>query len=438
MEGENSHKEESCNFITRVAGLPVVQSVVGCTMGVYVKAKETNVVVKYTMLTAEKTFLVAAENAKPVIVKLERPINFANNLACKSLDKLEASVPMIKSTPEEILAETKKLYDETIIQPALSKYNNAKLYGVEKATAVKDYGVAKANLLLDTKYGHMLSDSFDDLLVKADGCMDTYLPRADCGGHPEEPTMNKEGPTAEKMVVLTKKVHQRMACHAVIKFQAAKKRTDEVLSNLHFTVDLIHMARTNVDQTNKAIMERLGQASDKVVQLWEKFNKGNPNEPGDKTLEQKLLFVASQLTEQLNKTYNKLASTLALLPTSVQPKIKMVQDYITTLYTQFSQAKSWNDISAVVLVQAKDATKHLQVLSANIYDHLIQMSPISRLVKANHDERKVIHNGSVGCNSTDASPAESAEPQTNAIMDNSSTDQNYCHEHDPSNSSISQ
>ena len=49
------------------------------------------------------------------------------------------------------------------------------------------------------------------------------------------------------------------------------------------------MAKSNLDSTNKVLMERFTQAQTKVLKLWEDFNKGNPDIPGDKVTVRRLM-----------------------------------------------------------------------------------------------------------------------------------------------------
>lgn len=60
------------------------------------------VLIKRTLSKAEDTAKYAALLAAPVVQTLERPIHVVDTLACKTLDKMEDSLPAITHTPEQV------------------------------------------------------------------------------------------------------------------------------------------------------------------------------------------------------------------------------------------------------------------------------------------------------------------------------------------------
>lgn len=165
------------NFLERVTQLPLVRSAVNTTLNAVKKAKESNGLVDYTLTNAINTALLAAEKAKPLVNKFEVPIGYVDVIACRTLDKLEEKAPIIFLTPEQIVSESKKIYQETVVKPALAQYNNIKNYGLGKVDAIKDYGVKTATDFAKTPYGHFVVDQVDVLLIKVDEYVDEYLPK---------------------------------------------------------------------------------------------------------------------------------------------------------------------------------------------------------------------------------------------------------------------
>lgn len=381
MENEQRQDNQECDFISRVTLLPVVRAAMDTTVGAYQKAKEMNGLVNFTLSNAEKTAYFAAGKAKPMVDRFETQIGFVDVLACRTLDKLEKTVPIIKKTPEEIYGESKRMYEEIVVKPALTRYNNIKDYGVGKALALKDFGVAKATTLANTTYGQMVTGKVDEILIKADGYVDNYLPCQFEGGQEADIKLDVTGNTIEKMTVLSRKLRQRVYCHGLVQIKAAKKKSDEILSNLQITVELINNIKSNLNEKNKMIKEHVAQAQARVLKLWEELDSKYSSEESQKsTLEQKLFFVAKQLTTQLHNNYQKIASTLKLFPTRFQPSVQMVQDYIANVYGQFKQAKSWDEVSSVFLAQLQDAVRNLQSLYSDLYDSALQTKALSWMV----------------------------------------------------------
>lgn len=58
--------------------------------------------IQKTWDTAEDTVNLAARYALPVVQTFEKPINAVDSLACKTLDKVEETLPMVNKTPNEV------------------------------------------------------------------------------------------------------------------------------------------------------------------------------------------------------------------------------------------------------------------------------------------------------------------------------------------------
>merc|ERR1712136_410891 len=76
--------------------------------------------IKRTLSKAEDTAKYAAQLAAPVVQTLERPIHVVDTLACKTLDKMEDSLPAITHTPEQIMESTRNYVNEKL-QPVQNK-----------------------------------------------------------------------------------------------------------------------------------------------------------------------------------------------------------------------------------------------------------------------------------------------------------------------------
>jgi DNA-directed RNA polymerase subunit F len=215
-------------IVDRVAELPVVTSASEVVSHYYTMAKESHPAVKSTLETAEKVVKYAAETAKPVVEKLERPISVVDDLACKTLDKVEETFPVIKHTPEEIAKGTKEL-----IQPAVDRYNSVKQYGIDRANAARDLGNQKVAEAMQTQYGQAAASAMSAALSKADQCVDYFLP----------------GEVDEKL-----------------KVENLQKRTQETLAHLN---NVLEMAQNAKNYTNQAMQERYNTAQQKAQALWE-------------------------------------------------------------------------------------------------------------------------------------------------------------------------
>uniref|UniRef100_A0A3Q1ES05 Perilipin n=1 Tax=Acanthochromis polyacanthus TaxID=80966 RepID=A0A3Q1ES05_9TELE len=93
---------------TRLASLPVVRSACAKLSVLYAVTKCSHPILKSAcdMLESSVTALGAAarNRVSPVIAKLEPQISIANDVACKSLDWLETSFPILLSPTEQVIS----------------------------------------------------------------------------------------------------------------------------------------------------------------------------------------------------------------------------------------------------------------------------------------------------------------------------------------------
>uniref|UniRef100_A0A3Q3N4E8 Uncharacterized protein n=1 Tax=Mastacembelus armatus TaxID=205130 RepID=A0A3Q3N4E8_9TELE len=90
----------------RVAKLPVVSSVCSKLLVLYTDTKRSHPNLKSVCEVLENSVTglgsAACDRVSPVIVKLEPQISIANDVACKSLDWLETTFPVIHAPTEEV------------------------------------------------------------------------------------------------------------------------------------------------------------------------------------------------------------------------------------------------------------------------------------------------------------------------------------------------
>jgi len=163
-ENHNKSSDVHVESINRMATIPVVKSALGIATGLYSRVKESNPIVGSGLSRAEQTVLLVADSAKPVIQKLEKPINYADSLVCHGLDKLEENLPIVKKSPEEIKAS------------GWVTYESVKTYGWSQVENVKNYVTSTAEKASSTSYGQVVIRSVDSALQLTESALDNYLP----------------------------------------------------------------------------------------------------------------------------------------------------------------------------------------------------------------------------------------------------------------------
>ncbi|XP_007551856.1 perilipin-2-like [Poecilia latipinna] len=111
MPVNNNNQKVVPNAAARLIKLPVVRSACATLSVLYSDAKSSNPGLRSLCEALESGVTAlstaACTRASPVIVKLEPQISIANNFACKGLDWLETSFPVLLSPPDEVVAAAK-------------------------------------------------------------------------------------------------------------------------------------------------------------------------------------------------------------------------------------------------------------------------------------------------------------------------------------------
>ncbi|GCC32860.1 hypothetical protein chiPu_0011324 [Chiloscyllium punctatum] len=281
------------NVVDRVTNLPLVSSACEMVSAAYNSTKENHPYVKTICDVAEqgmKTITaVAASGAKPIIDKLEPQISAANEYACKSLDKLEEKLPILHQSTPQVVADTKEMVSSTItgakdavsntvtgaknaVTGAVDMAKGAVHGSIEKTKSVMAEGV---NTVMTSKVGQMVVTGVDSALNKSEEIVDHYLPMTE-----EElaklatPVEGVEVAPAQKQSYyvrlgsLSSKVRHRAYQHSTSKMQKAKQSSQDIMVQLHNTMDLIELARKGADSANQ-----------KLHQTWVDWQKKQTTSP---------------------------------------------------------------------------------------------------------------------------------------------------------------
>nr|XP_004549563.2 perilipin-2 [Maylandia zebra] len=206
----------------RLANLPVVRSACARLSVLYTGTKSRHPGLKSACEVLESSVTAvgraACYRASPVIVKLEPQISYANDVACKSLDWLEASFSVIVSSTEQIVIPAKTKMNE--IQAGMSIAANQTIDWVMRRM---NDGINRSPL--KTVVG-MTTVGLDTALSLSEALVDQMLP----------PTQEEEarlmqgfevvmlrGHYPERLCSLTAKMCRRLYHEAGSKIQAVQE-----------------------------------------------------------------------------------------------------------------------------------------------------------------------------------------------------------------------
>lgn len=108
--------------------------------------------------------------------KFDGPINFVDQTIVKGINKLEASAPIIKEQPSEIINQAKtKVMD--VVQPHIERVCDLRKVGEQKAASLKELSYNKANEVLATHYGSLAVSGVDSTAALAERLLDSFFPK---------------------------------------------------------------------------------------------------------------------------------------------------------------------------------------------------------------------------------------------------------------------
>ncbi|XP_054721137.1 perilipin-3-like [Uloborus diversus] len=314
-EGEPGIKS---HFVERVVKLPVVHVAWGYATNTYSHLKESNKLVNFTLTNAEKSVTFVAEQAKPVVLKFEKQIQVVDDLACKGLGTLEEKVPFITKPAEEILGDTRKLYNSTVH----SSVESIRKYGTDRVKSVTDYGLDKANAIFGNRLVQSMLTTVDGALVVTDRFIDHLLPPSDDEKKKDGQENSKEVTPLVRLLHISNKLRLRAYNTLSVKLESAQERSIEIL--LVYPLQLIEFSKEHGER----VVQYLSQ-------IWESFKEAGSDETdGEKktalnVAKEKALWVVGML---------RLVPTL--LPTYIYAFVSWLESKKTDEHDEHSEKQN--------------------------------------------------------------------------------------------------
>lgn len=337
-------------FVNRVYELPVVSSAFGQLTSLYSGVKQHNRLFRFTLETAEGGVNVVVDRARPVVAKFDKPIGALNAVACQQLEKLEHDYPIITKPTDEVLKETKHFCDSAI-KPIVERVNAVKQYGVDKVAGVKSYTTGKINGA--KAYGMSTLNSVTDVGMKrmehimempvcrqvvtgldwtldaADHYVDTYLPEGEEKSHDgagNDELYKERTVVMKKARNLGSKVQRRMCSRIATQLRTVQLRSQETISQLHFTVDLIEYSRGTMNN-----------AKDKALYIWSEVNKTEDEVASevtdtearlhsDSTFERKAIATARHMTQKAKHAMECVGLPLDSWPETLHNRLQPIKN----------------------------------------------------------------------------------------------------------------
>ncbi|XP_058157893.1 perilipin-2 [Dasypus novemcinctus] len=392
------------SVVTRVVNLPLVSSTYDLVSSVYINTKDQYPYLKSVCDIAEKGVRtitsVAVTSALPIIQKLEPQIAVANTYACKGLDRIEEKLPILNQPTNQVVANAKgamtgardavtttvtgaKDSVASTITGVVDKTKGAVTGSVEKTKSVVNGSI---NTVLESRMMQLVSSGVENALTKSELLVDQYLPLT-------EEELEKEAKKVEGFDVVQKpsyyvrlgslstKFRSRAYQQALGRVKEAKQKSQETLSQLQSTVNLIEFARKNVHNANQKIQN----AQDKFYLSWVEWKRSIGHDDIDEShcaehIESRTLTIARNLTQQLQTTCHTLLSNLQGLPQNIQDQANHLAVMAGDISSVFHNVASFKEVSNGLLTSSKGQLQKMKESLDDVMDYLVNNTPLNWLI----------------------------------------------------------
>jgi len=258
--------------IDRLLSLPVCSIAWSQSQGVYGKVKDFNPMFNWAFRTAEDVVKGAVNISAPIVNAFEQPINYVDQTLVKGIDKLEASAPIIKEQPTEILNQAKTRVMD-VVQPRIEKVCELRKSGTRKAASLKELSYNKANEVLATHYGSLAVSGVDSTAALAERLLDTFFPKneEDESHEDDKPISAAEDPalhTVQTIGALSNKVARRVYRTVSLHVKSLKKEDlTEYLASLIAVLRLtqyLNILNDRAQQQEQASSSAVVKSSPKI------------------------------------------------------------------------------------------------------------------------------------------------------------------------------
>ncbi|XP_059891558.1 perilipin-2-like [Gadus macrocephalus] len=355
----------------RVSSLPLVSSTYGLVLGAYCSTRDHHPVLASVCRAAERGVWaltsVAMTTAQPLIGRLEPQLAIANQLACKGLDQIEKTLPILQQPSDQIVSNA------TGAVAVARETVSGRLRGaVDRTKAVVSGGVDRTKAVV--------SGGVDKALSTSEDLIEHYLPPG-----PEEtelesgPTGGPEGPSYYgRLGTLSTRLRSRAYGRALARVRGAKQRSHEAIAQLPHTGDLFDFARRNVGGANRKVYNTLSSLVERRISSSPRGQEEN-EDPNTEVAEPLPLALAASLSQQLQTTCLVLASGLQGLPRHLQREARSLGRSASGVYASLAAAGG-GALPAGALAGGKARLGQVKRSLDEVLDYLVNNTPLNWLV----------------------------------------------------------
>ncbi|NXF99096.1 PLIN3 protein, partial [Sakesphorus luctuosus] len=375
------------SVVTRVANLALVSCACSAVASAYTSTKRSHPRVRSVCDAAEKgvkTLTAAAvSGAQPLLTRLEPQISTANELACKGLDKLEEKLPILQQPPERVMSPGGHSGAQCQAQSRARLPCAVPSQVVAGTRELVASTVARTlHTMVGTRVGRLLVTGMDTVLGKSEELVQRYLPRTTEEQAPvgAEVALGRDVAPAEQQrrwqsyFIRVGSLSAKLRHRALLgELQWARHSTQQLLAQLHHLIQLIEEGQRGTDGHRHSTREHLHH-------LWLEWSQQEAVPMEESEVEARTLAMLRGLLQQLQGACARLASGARALPSSVQETAGHIRHGVEGIHTSLACARSFHDLSELVLAQSRDTVARAQLGIDELLEHVGQHMPLPWLV----------------------------------------------------------
>ncbi|XP_078251011.1 perilipin-2-like isoform X2 [Rhinoraja longicauda] len=383
--------EISQNVVVRVAHLPLISTAYNVVTSAYSSTKVNHPYLRSLCEATEKGVMaitaVAVTSAMPILQKLEPQIAFANDYACKGLDRIEEKLPFLHHPTNQIVADAKYVVTTKVsdakdtfantISGVVDKTKETVSESMEMTIAVV---ISSVNHMLELRVAKVLNSRVNSALTSSEVLVDRYLPLTEDEEAEQANIIDDVEALAPsyyaRLGYLSTKVRQRTYKQATIAILNAKQQSQEVISQVRQNLDLIEYVRENVTTASRMI----NHARDKLYQKleeWKMSNLGCQHYEVAK-IESPTMAIAQNLGQQLQAGYVMFVNIIWGLPQSIQDQVQSLT--VSTMETYVMSKTSIKELPDQIFSTSKDQLTKMKDLLDGLMVYLINNTSLNWLV----------------------------------------------------------
>ncbi|XP_066577394.1 perilipin 6 [Amia ocellicauda] len=258
---DSIHYNSEASAMLRAAQLPLVSSTLQVVASVYLEAKGRLPLLAWVGAVAELSLrsltLATAQQAAPLLDRLEPQLAVANSYACMGLDQLEKRFPVLQQSAEEVIGHLKDALYLTLDDLQLRVNKEMDRVADRTSSVVEGSRVLVAtqlHALQRSALGGALASGLDELLSRSEEAAQLYLPLSDeltwelaQRMQPYEDSEDEEGGPGMALRVRGLLLHVGLlSYHQALLFWDQVEHGLDTLRQLADTVGLTYIAETLV------------------------------------------------------------------------------------------------------------------------------------------------------------------------------------------------